>query len=117
MRHVCFLTVLLAAATASAQERPVSLAIAAGKVGEVCMPLQAGDTLAWRFESSAAADFNLHDHLGTKVNMPVRRKAVKREQRQHQVERTNEWCLTWTAPRAKAITVNGAWQVKAAAAQ
>jgi hypothetical protein len=105
------MTVLLAAATASAQERPISLAIAAGKVGEVCMPLQAGDTLAWRFESSAAADFNLHDHVGTKVNMPVKRKAVKRERRQHQVERTNEWCLMWTAPRTNAITVSGAWQV------
>jgi hypothetical protein len=43
--------------------------------------------------------------------MPVRRRAVKREQRQHQVERTNEWCLMWTAPCANAITVNGEWRV------
>jgi hypothetical protein len=49
--------------------------------------------------------------------MPVRRKAVKREQHQHQVARTNEWCLMWTAPRAKAITVNGAWRVVGAATQ
>jgi hypothetical protein len=117
MTHVCFMTLLLAAATASAQERPISLAIAAGKVGEVCMPLQAGDTLAWRFESSAAADFNLHDHVGTTVNMPVQRKAVRREQRQHKVERSNDWCLMWTAPRAKGITVSGAWQVKTTAAR
>jgi hypothetical protein len=111
------MTLLLAAATASAQERPISLVIAAGKVGEVCMPLQAGDVLAWRFESSAAADFNLHDHVGKKVNMPVRRKAVTREQRQHRVERTNDWCLMWTAPRATGITVSGAWQVKTPAAK
>ncbi len=117
MKHVCFMTLLLAAATASAQERPISLAIAAGKVGEVCMPLRAGDTLAWRFESSAAAAFNLHDHVGAKVNMPVQRKAVRREQRQHKVERSNDWCLTWTAPRAEGITVSGAWQVKTAAAK
>ena len=111
------MTLLLAAANASAQERPIGLAIAAGKVGEVCMPLQAGDTLVWRFDSSAAAEFNLHDHVGTKVNMPVQRKAVKSEQQQHKVERTNDWCLMWTAPRAKGITVRGAWQVKTAAAK
>jgi hypothetical protein len=111
MKHVCFMTLLVAAATASAQVRPISLTIAAGKVGEVCMPLQAGDTLAWHFESSAAADFNLHDHVGTKVNMPVQRKAVKRERRQHRVERTNDWCLMWTAPRAHGVTVSGAWRV------
>ena len=111
------MTVLLAAATSSAQEQPISLTIAAGKVGEVCMPLRAGDTLAWRFESSAAVDFNLHDHVGSKVNMPVQRKAVKRERRQHRVERTNDWCLTWAAPRGKGITVTGAWQVKNASAK
>jgi hypothetical protein len=108
---------LLAAASASAQERPISLTIAAGKVGEVCMPLRAGDTLAWRFESSAAADFNLHDHVGKKVNMPVRRKAVRQQTAHHTVARKNDWCLMWTAPRAEAITVTGAWQVKSAATQ
>jgi hypothetical protein len=117
MRHVCFMTVLLAAATASAQERPISLTIAAGKVGEVCMPLRAGHTLAWRFESSAAADFNLHDHVGKKVNMPVRRKAVRRQTAQYTVARSNDWCLMWTAPRAETITVTGAWQVQSAATQ
>ncbi len=111
------MTVLLATATASAQERPISLTIAAGKVGEVCVPLQAGDTLGWRFESSAAADFNLHDHVGKKVNMPVRRKAVRQQTAQHTVARTNDWCQMWTAPRAEGITVSGAWQVKTVAAK
>jgi hypothetical protein len=111
------MTALLAAATASAQEQPINLAIADGKVGEVCMPLRAGDTLVWRFESSAAVDFNLHDHVGKKVNMPVQRKAVRQETAQHTVARSNDWCLMWTAPRTKGVTVSGAWQVKTAAAQ
>jgi hypothetical protein len=118
MRNVCFMTMaLLAAAAASAQEKPIRLAIAAGKVGEVCMLLRAGDTLIWRFDCSAAADFNLHDHVGTKVNMPVQRKAVQRERGQHSVERSNDWCLMWTAPRAKAITVSGAWHVRSSDAK
>jgi hypothetical protein len=117
MKHVCSMTLALAATVASAQDQAISLTIAAGKVGEVCMPLQAGDTLAWRFESSAAADFNLHDHVGTKVNLPVQRKAVKREQRQHRVERSNEWCLMWTAPRAEGITITGSWKVSKGAAK
>ncbi len=115
MKHVCFVTLVLAAvavSAASAQDRTINLTVAAGKVGEICIPLQAGDTLAWRFESSAAADFNLHDHVGKQVNMPVQRKAVRRARAQHTLERTNEWCLTWTAPHAKGITVTGSWQVK-----
>jgi hypothetical protein len=117
MKHASILILTLAAAAASAQEQAISLTIAAGKVGEVCMPLQAGDTLAWRFESSAAADFNLHDHVGAKVNLPVQRRAVKREQRQHKVERSNEWCLMWTAPLAQGITVTGSWRVRKGAAR
>ncbi len=108
------MTLALAASAASAQHQAINLAIAAGKVGEVCMPLQAGDTLMWRYQSSAAADFNLHDHVGQQVNMPVQRKAVRRARAQHTLERTNEWCLMWTAPRTKGITVTGAWQVKSA---
>ena len=115
MKHVCFVTLLWLSAAAFAE--PIRLEIGAGKVGEVCLPLRAGDTLAWNFEASAAIDFNLHDHVGEKVNMPVKRSAVVRHRAQHKAPRKNDWCLTWTAPAAQGVTVTGAWRVIGAAAK
>ncbi len=106
-------TALLALATitsALAQGQPIALTIAAGKVGEVCRPLQAGDTLAWEWKASAAVDFNLHQHVGTQVLMPVERKAAAEDRAQHTVDRRNDWCLMWTAPAGQGVTVEGSWR-------
>jgi hypothetical protein len=105
------LVALATGAPALARGQPIQLDIAAGKVGEACMPLQAGDTLAWEWKASAATDFNLHQHVGKKVLMPVQRKGVVQERAQHRVNRRNEWCLMWTAPATQAVTVEGAWRV------
>jgi hypothetical protein len=99
----------------AADDQPIQLDIAAGKVGEVCMPLRAGDTLAWEWKASAATDFNLHHHVGKKVLTPVQRKAVTQQRAQHKVDRRNEWCLMWTAPAAQPATVEGTWRVIAPA--
>jgi hypothetical protein len=95
-------------------EKPIRLTIAPGKVGEVCMPLDAGDTLLWHFKSSAPADFNLHQHIGKDVLMPVDRKAVAEDRAEHRIDRKNDWCLMWTAPAGQALSVNGGWTVKKA---
>jgi hypothetical protein len=101
---------LAAALPAAAQgEKPIRLTIAPGKVGEVCMPLEAGDTLAWHFKSSVEVDFNLHQHIGKEVLMPVERKAVAEDRAEHRVDRKNDWCLMWTAPAGQRVTVNGGW--------
>jgi hypothetical protein len=115
MKHVCFVTLLWLSTAVHAE--PIQLEIAAGKVGEVCMPLRAGDTLAWEFTASAPVDFNLHDHVGKKVSMPVRRNAVAQDRAQHKVPRKNDWCLMWTAPAAQGVTVTGAWRVIGAASK
>jgi hypothetical protein len=109
--------IALATPLAHAAEQPIHLTIAPGKAGEVCMPLEAGDTLAWRFKASAASDFNLHHHVGNDVLMPVQRPAVTEDQAEHAADRRNEWCLMWTAPAHKRVTVTGAWSVSKAAAK
>jgi hypothetical protein len=107
-------SLLLAAAAANA--KPFHLTIAPGKVGEVCMPLVAGDTLTWRFKSSAATDFNLHHHVGSEVLMPVQRTQTREDRGEHAIDRDNEWCLMWTAPAGQRLTVEGAWSVRRAKA-
>lgn len=101
------------APSALAAERPFNLTIAAGKIGEVCMPLDAGTTLAWRFKASAPVDFNLHHHVDKQVLMPVDRKAVASDRAEHAIDTKNDWCLMWSAPAGRRVTVTGAWSVKA----
>jgi hypothetical protein len=118
MKHLTIaLLVMIAGAPVWAREQAIQLDIAAGKVGEVCMPLQAGDTLAWEWKASVATDFNLHQHVGKEVQMPVKRQAVAQERAQHKVDRSNDWCLMWKAPAGQAATVEGAWRVIGATAQ
>jgi hypothetical protein len=102
----------LVLAAAAAHAKPFLLTIAAGKAGEVCMPLVAGDTLAWRFKSSAATDFNLHHHVGSEVLMPVQRTQLREDQGEFAIDRDNDWCLMWTAAPGRRLTVEGAWSVR-----
>jgi hypothetical protein len=113
--HRLFATALALAASAPswAQEQQIRLSIAPGKAGEVCMALDKGDTLAWHFKSSHAADFNLHHHVAKEVLMPVERKAVTEDRAQFTADRRNEWCLMWTAPTGQGLTVTGGWSVAA----
>lgn len=105
------LLALVTSTTVFAEGQPIQLTIAAGKVGEVCMALQAGDTLAWQWKASAAINFNLHQHVGQQVLMPVERKAIGEDRAQHTADRRNDWCLMWTAPAGQGVTVEGNWRV------
>ena len=87
------------------------LPIRAGKVEEVCMPLKAGTTLQWRFSADAPVDFNLHHHVGKDVVMPLDLKAVAAHAGRQTIDRNNDWCLMWTAPKAAAARVRGHWSV------
>ena len=110
LRLAVALALAVFATTAAAADHPIRIAIAPGKVAEVCMPLVEGDTLRWRFNASAALDFNLHHHVDKEVLMPVDRKAVKADQAELRIDRVNEWCLMWTAPvGSKRVSVDGAW--------
>jgi hypothetical protein len=92
--------------------RPFHLTVAPGKVGEVCMALDAGDTLAWQFKANASAEFNLHHHVGDQVLMPVQRKAAAQDAGEHAIDQRNDWCLMWTAPPGQRLTVKGRWWLR-----
>ena len=101
---------------AAAKDHPIRLTIAPGKVAEVCMPLAEGDTLRWRDKASVALDFNLHHHVEKAVFMPVDLKARQADKGELRIDRSNDWCLMWTAPaQARRITVEGAWSMQAPA--
>jgi hypothetical protein len=115
LHRTAALALAVFATAAAAKDQPIRIAIAPGKVAEVCMPLAQGDTLRWRFKASVALDFNLHHHVDKEVFMPVDRKAVKADSGELPIDRRNEWCLMWTAPAGtRPVTVNGAWSMQPA---
>jgi hypothetical protein len=109
---LCALLLAAVLPAAQAAERHFHLIIAAGKIGEVCMPLEAGSTLAWRFKASVPVDFNLHHHLDKQVLMPVDRKALSADRGEQAIDTRNDWCLMWSAPADRRVTVTGAWSAK-----
>jgi hypothetical protein len=51
-------------------------AVPPGKFVEVCGKLPRGARIAWKFEAHAPLDFNVHYHIGDKVEFPEKRTAV-----------------------------------------
>jgi hypothetical protein len=102
---------LLAALPLCTAAEPIDLAIAPGKIDEICAPMAAGDTLRWRFEADAALDFNVHHHVGKQVLMPVQAKRTKRHDGTHAIDQANDWCLMFTAPKERAVRVRGEWSL------
>ena len=109
---LCIAAVLASLPGMAAAPHPFHLTIAPGKVGEVCMALNAGDTLVWRFKASASTEFNLHHHVGDQVLMPVKRKAAAQDAGEHAIDLRNDWCLMWPAPPGQRLTVNGQWWMR-----
>ena len=105
---------VLSGLASAAAEHPIHMTVAAGKVGETCMPLAVGDTLVWQFTANVAGDFNLHHHVGKDVLKPVDRKGVSEDRGELAIDRANDWCLMWTAPQGSAMSISGVWSVRKA---
>lgn len=112
-RTTAFLPALVAAMStaltmpALAAEKPIEFDIPAGKIDEICLPIKAGDTIHWRFTADGPVDFNLHHHVGKKVVMPVNQKAVTSHEGKYDIQAAAEWCLMWTAPKTRGVSVRG----------
>ena len=46
------------------------------------------------------------------VLMPVDRKALASDRAEHAIDTKNDWCLMWSAPADRRVTVVGAWSAK-----
>jgi hypothetical protein len=97
------------ASLVQAAEVPIEFDIPAGKIDEICLPIKAGDTIHWRFTADGPVDFNLHHHVGKKVVMPVNQKAVTSHEGKYDIKDAAEWCLMWTAPKTRGVSVRGGY--------
>lgn len=99
--------VLAAIAGGSAAGDGFRLTIGAGKFDEHCLKVEAGRTIAYRFEADGAVDFNIHHHRGKEVLYPVRRAATKSADATFQAESSDDYCLMWENKGTATVTVEG----------
>lgn len=95
----------ISAAAGAAETFPFD--IAPGRFDEHCLRVEAGHAIRYRFEASAAVDFNIHHHRGREVFYPVKRDGVEREQGEFRAAVSDEYCLMWTNRGPTTVRVRG----------
>lgn len=84
-----------------------SFNLAPGKFDEHCLKIDAGTTIRYRFEATAAVDFNIHHHRGSEVFYPVKRERIARAKDEFRADVGDDYCLMWTNPGEGAVRVTG----------
>lgn len=83
--------------------------VPAGQFLEVCGPLPAGQTVAWRYSGPTPLDFNIHYHVGKAVHYPARLKQTARAQDSFTPDAARDYCWMWTnrgtAPASLDVTL------------
>lgn len=74
--------------------------VAPSRFVEVCGRLSAGTAVAWRFESGARLDFNVHFHEGKAVRYPARQPQVAEATGTLDAPVDQDYCWMWTNPTA-----------------
>jgi hypothetical protein len=99
---------LTASAAASAAAGPFSLTLKAGGFDEICLRIEAGARIDYRFRAEAEVDFNIHHHRGREVLYPVRQPAVRAVERASFAPTIGEdYCLMWENRSAAPVRVEG----------
>lgn len=70
--------------------------LAPGKSLELCGLLINQNQIAWRFESDAKLDFNIHFHVGDAVHYPTKLKQKKKASDRLDVAQEQTYCWMWT---------------------
>jgi hypothetical protein len=87
----------------SAQRFELQRRVEAGKVLEVCGPLAAGQAVDWQFVADQALAFNIHHHVGKKVEYAERRQRSRSMTARFTPGVAADYCWMWTAPKTQAV--------------
>ena len=79
------------------------IVIAPYAMHEDCLRLAPGDRIDYRYESSAALDFNIHYHESNAVLAPVVRERSTADSGTFEASIEHDYCLTWEAGAPGAI--------------
>ncbi len=70
--------------------------VAAGKFVELCAKLGAGARVEWSFAADEPLDFNVHYHVGDRVEYPAKADGSRRESGVLVVPKAQDYCWMWT---------------------
>ena len=73
-----------------------STSIPAGKFVEVCGRLLKDERVGWAFTADKVTNFNIHYHVGDKVEFPEKRDGVARLNAELSVPGDQDYCWMWT---------------------
>lgn len=82
------------------------LVVAVGKFAELCSPLKQGQVVLWQFGADAASDFNIHFHVGKKVEYPEQRRNIKEADGRLVIDVDQDYCWMWTNRTGSPIAVD-----------
>ena len=68
-----------------------------GKFVEICGRLPSGARVGWSFEAQEALDFNIHFHVGDKVEFPEKRAGVDRLSGVLETRSPQDYCWMWNS--------------------
>ena len=72
-----------------------SVTVPARKFVEVCGKLKRGAAIEWEFNAQQPLDFNIHYHVGEKVEFPEKRAAVAALSSRLVVSSDQDYCWMW----------------------
>lgn len=98
----------IASANPGTATGPFSLTLKPGGFDEICLRIEAGARIEYRFRAEAEVDFNIHHHRGREVLYPVRLSAVRAvEQASFSPTTGEDYCLMWENRGAAPVRVEG----------
>jgi hypothetical protein len=79
--------------------------VAPGKFAELCTRLDAGAGVQWAFAADAPLDFNIHYHVGNRIEYPAKADGSRRESGTLIAASPQDYCWMWTNRGASQVTV------------
>lgn len=76
-----------------------------GKFIEVCANLAIGDRYDWKFEATAALNFNIHYHIDELVGRPAILERVQQGSSVFEARSKQDYCWTWVNRSKESLKV------------
>lgn len=112
--NIIFAIILGGSISLSAQAAPKTdrALVQPGKVHELCIPLGFGQKLEYGFVSRRAMNFNIHYHVGERVEFPVAEHLAREKNEIFTAMDDQTHCLMWTNPNERGQWVNVIYNIR-----
>jgi hypothetical protein len=97
---VCSLATCASLSWAGGDVGPFTIELGGKSFDERCLRLEAGQSIRYRFRTSAPVDFNIHYHRGDDVIFSVKLAGVRDASSTFRADVAEDYCLMWESAGA-----------------